>query len=319
MNDAAQADFLPIDRRDALSYEAFVEQYALPGKPVVLTGLMRDWEAARVWNFEYFRRRHGHVTIVARRSDDYDRTITLPLADYLDRIDDPDAHFYLKDWVFENDIPELRAQYRVPRHFANWVTRVPGKWQPKWRWLYIGPASSASHLHVDFLLTSAWNALFVGAKRWLAYSPDQARRMYRGAVDAFHPDLERFPGFARARAHARAAARRNHVHAGNVVARGPKRGAEPRAIGELHQCRQRAVFSETSRDRAVPSLCGSSALGQVAHAPFACGSPIGAAARSAGARVAQPRGCARRGAPVGRSFAPRQISTRIRSTRPGAP
>lgn len=200
MNDAAQADFLPIDRRDALSYEAFVEQYALPGKPVVLTGLMRDWEAARVWNFEYFRRRHGHVTIVARRSDDYERTITLPLADYLDRLDDPDAHFYLKDWVFENDIPELRAQYRVPRHFANWATRVPGKWQPKWRWLYIGPASSASHLHVDFLLTSAWNALFVGAKRWLAYSPDQARRMYRGAVDAFHPDLERFPEFAHARA-----------------------------------------------------------------------------------------------------------------------
>lgn len=201
MKRVERTDFLLIDRRDALSCDEFVEQYAMLGKPVVLTGLMQDWEAARLWNFEYFKRRHGDVTIAARCSDDYERTITMPLAAYIDSLGNPHMHFYLKDWVFEDDIPDLLAQYRVPRHFVNWTRRLPDKWQPKWRWLYIGPASSASHLHVDFLLTSAWNALFVGSKRWLVYSPDQAQHMYRGAVDAFCPDLGRFPLFTHARGH----------------------------------------------------------------------------------------------------------------------
>ena len=55
-------------------------------------------------------------------------------------------------------------------------------------------------MHVDTLMTSAWNAVQYGCKRWLFWDPSQEPFLYNGEVDAFEPDLSRFPRFAGARA-----------------------------------------------------------------------------------------------------------------------
>lgn len=188
-----------VDVRDELSPDEFLHKYALPRRPVALRGVMRDWEAARLWSFDFFRARYGHLRVTARRSDDYEDTRTLPLADYLDQLESHSAEYYLKDWEFEKDLPELRAHYQLPSYFLSWTRHLPDLIRPRWRWLFIGPPRTASNLHVDFLITSAWNALFRGTKRWHFYSPEQAPLMYRGAVNAFEPDLERFPRFSLAR------------------------------------------------------------------------------------------------------------------------
>ena len=190
-----------IDRRDNLSSEEFLKEYALPGSPVVLSGIMASWKASTLWTKEFFKSSYGALQVIARNSEDYEETIVTRFDDYLDRLwsHEERAAYYLKDWVFENVMPELMTHYHLPAYLQSWTRWLPDLIRPKWRWLFIGPPNTASHLHVDFLNTSAWNALISGRKRWLFFSPDQAPYMYRGKVNAFHPDLERYPLFAKAK------------------------------------------------------------------------------------------------------------------------
>jgi hypothetical protein len=187
-----------LDRVDRITAGDFVRRYARPGRPVALTGLVDDWEASRLWSRSFFVERYGDHPVVVRNSVDYEDKRVLPLRAYFEDMENggPTSAFYLKDWIFEDELPELRSHFEPPDYFRSITARLP--W-PKWRWIFIGPPRTASHLHVDFLNTSAWNAVFSGRKRWIFFRPEDARFLYRGAVDAFEPDLERFPLFAQAR------------------------------------------------------------------------------------------------------------------------
>jgi hypothetical protein len=71
--------------------------------------------------------------------------------------------------------------------------------------LWIGPAGTASHLHID--QRDGLACLYLGRKRFWLYPPSERRRLYTrgraparsGVVDPRSPDLVRFPGFAHAR------------------------------------------------------------------------------------------------------------------------
>ena len=122
------------------------------------------------------------------------------MEDYLDymantREEDP---YYMSRWRFPLTHPELLDHYHVPPHFHNWYAHLPPDKDPIWKWIYLGPAGSGIAMHVDFMCTAAWNMLFFGEKHWLFFGPDQNERVYEGKVDAFDPDLERYPRFAEA-------------------------------------------------------------------------------------------------------------------------
>jgi hypothetical protein len=195
---AAAAETL--DRVHRITREDFVRRYSRPGRPVALTGVIDDWPAARLWSRDFFAERYGDHRVVVRNSLDYEDARVLPLRQYFHDMEHggPTAAFYLKDWVFEHELPELRDHFQPPKYFRSVTERLPWPW-PKWRWIFIGPGGTASHLHVDFLNTSAWNAVFGGRKRWVFFRPEDARFLYRGAVNAFEPDVDRFPLFRRAR------------------------------------------------------------------------------------------------------------------------
>ncbi|MBO1348485.1 MAG: cupin-like domain-containing protein [Hormoscilla sp. GUM202] len=188
-----------MDRRENLSQKEFLHEYAYPGKPVVLLNAMNQWSAYKLWTKEFFATHYGALKVSVRKSDNYDDEITLRLDEYINNLSSSEklSFYYLKDWVFEKVCPELMNYYDPPSYFKSWTRWLPEFIRPKWRWLYIAPPNSASHLHVDFLNTSAWNALFLGKKRWLFFSPDQARYMYKGEVNAFKPNIEKFPFFAK--------------------------------------------------------------------------------------------------------------------------
>jgi hypothetical protein len=190
-----------LERVDGITAEEFVARYARPGRPVTLTGMLDHWEAARLWSRDFFVERYGDHPVWVRNSLDYEDKRRVPLRQYFTDMEagGPTAGFYLKDWIFEDELPELRRHFEPPEYFRSVTERLPRRLRPKWRWLFIGPPRTASHLHVDFLNTSAWNAVFSGRKRWIFFRPEDARYLYRGAVDAFEPDLERFPELARAR------------------------------------------------------------------------------------------------------------------------
>jgi hypothetical protein len=188
-----------VERRKNLSAEEFRARYAIPGVPVVLEGLADDWPARRLWTLEFFKQNYGAVETTVYTSGRKTTPRNMSLSAYLEYMESTQdaAPDYLRAWSLSS-FPELRAQYRRPSYFPCWTDRLPRDVRPTWKWLFIGPARSGSAMHRDFIGSAAWNMLFEGEKTWWFYPPHQTSHVYSGEVDAFRPDPERFPLFAKA-------------------------------------------------------------------------------------------------------------------------
>tara|TARA_Y100001947_G_C10167123_1_gene230719 strand:+ start:16 stop:597 length:582 start_codon:yes stop_codon:yes gene_type:complete len=72
---------------------------------------------------------------------------------------DKDDVFYLKNYLIAKSA--LSGSYSIPHYFEN------APFQPyDWKWLYWGPPSSSSKIHIDTTLSSAWNVVISGEKMW---------------------------------------------------------------------------------------------------------------------------------------------------------
>lgn len=191
-----------VDRVGGLTRATFLERYGYPAEPAVITDITTGWTAHSRWTPEFFRATLGETIVGVRRTRNLGDTRRMRLSDYFDYLElesssDGDP-YYLVDWLFRRRQPELCDDYEVPAYFNSWLDRLPAAVRPELRWMYIGPARSGSRMHVDTMMTSAWNAVVSGEKRWVFYPPDQAENLYFGRVDAFNPDFSQFPLFAQA-------------------------------------------------------------------------------------------------------------------------
>jgi hypothetical protein len=81
---------------------------------------------------------------------------------------------YIFDPTFGESAPPLLVDYTVPPLFGEDFLELLGEeLRPPFRWLVLGPPRSGAAWHVDPSLTSAWNALLTGKKRWAFYPPGQ--------------------------------------------------------------------------------------------------------------------------------------------------
>jgi len=109
------------------------------------------------------------------------------LADYIASIHTAPATdpYYLKDWVFKSQAPELYEDFSAPSQFPCYFSALDPEMQPDFSWIYIGPRHSTSNFHRDVAATSAWNALLAGRKLWLFFPPDDHADRYHNDLDAF--------------------------------------------------------------------------------------------------------------------------------------
>ncbi|GIL61055.1 hypothetical protein Vafri_15459 [Volvox africanus] len=100
--------------------------------------------------------------------------MTLPAyVDYMARQADEEP-LYVFDATFTEAAPGIRKLYDVPHVFTKDYYAELGAARPNFRWLVLGPARAGASWHVDPALTSAWNALLSGHKRWALYPPHVA-------------------------------------------------------------------------------------------------------------------------------------------------
>ncbi|NDD31670.1 MAG: hypothetical protein EB084_25760, partial [Proteobacteria bacterium] len=112
-----------------------------------------------------------------------------------------EAPWYLASWRFWEAFPALLDDFEVPSWLGDdWLAQVDEAVRPTLIWMFIGPPRTGSWLHLDVAHSSAWNAQITGRKRWILFPPGQDDCLYDGRVNAFAPDLARFPLFAKARA-----------------------------------------------------------------------------------------------------------------------
>jgi hypothetical protein len=149
-----------IDRRSELSLEAFIRDYAIPNKPVIITDIVQNWPAYKNWNFEHFA---GTGPYRCERVDmSFDKYYQ-----YMVHTQD-EAPLYLFDKNLSSDVA---GDYTVPEYFAkDYFKLLPNR--PDFRWVIMGPTRSGSTFHVDPNSTSAWNAVIRGSKKWILYPPN---------------------------------------------------------------------------------------------------------------------------------------------------
>ncbi|XP_020593236.1 F-box protein At1g78280 [Phalaenopsis equestris] len=169
--DGFTSDGKDLERRNNQSLEAFNNKID-EKKPVLLTEVASTWPARYKWTVDQLLSNYGDVSFrISQRSS---KKITMKLKDYVSYMNcqhDEDP-LYIFDDKFGEVAPALLQDYCVPSLFQeDFFDVLDYDQRPPFRWLIIGPERSGASWHVDPGLTSAWNTLLCGRKRWALYPP----------------------------------------------------------------------------------------------------------------------------------------------------
>jgi len=136
-----------IDILDNPTSNFFIKNYEKKSIPCLIKNYPMDWPLSKMPDYYIARKLNvGNFYRYLKRDSHY----LLP---------DKDDVFYLKDYLITNSA--LRDSYTIPHYFAD------APFQPdNWKWLYWGPPSSSSKIHIDTALSSAWNVVISGEKMW---------------------------------------------------------------------------------------------------------------------------------------------------------
>ena len=164
-------------------------------RPVVLTGLARDWPAMTTWSFDFFEQRYVHESVLVTDHLGSKNIHKVRLSAYLDYVRNPsepflagkrsDAPWYSPYWCPFADHPELLDDFDLSGAVENWmpaqdaVGATPGsseeimaRWALRgFMWLFIGPSGTFTPRHLDTLNTHAWNCQITGCKRFDIWRP----------------------------------------------------------------------------------------------------------------------------------------------------
>ncbi|KAK9069527.1 hypothetical protein SSX86_011431 [Deinandra increscens subsp. villosa] len=160
-----------VERKTDLSLEEFLQQYDAQ-KPVLVSGLADTWLAKKTWTPEQLLIKYEDTSFrISQRSAN---KVAMKLKDYVSYIQEQhdEDPLYIFDDKFGEVAPDLLKDYSVPHLFPDdYFDVLDSDQRPPFRWLIIGPERSGASWHVDPALTSAWNTLLCGRKRWALYPP----------------------------------------------------------------------------------------------------------------------------------------------------
>ena len=206
---------MDIERRSKLSYAQFAREYMIPRKPVIITGVMDECPARRKWTPEYFLERFGERRLVTTSGE-------MRMREIVQGVLHPNGKSpFLRESAIAWWLPELMADLAPYPCYAhpNWLAYPFARWPDVRR---SGHASRLTRigqtelnftganmrfptLHVDLFCAHALVMQWYGAKKFFIFPPEDTKYLYRrpgtwGSEfnDVEHPDLQKFPGFAKA-------------------------------------------------------------------------------------------------------------------------
>ncbi|XP_023763630.1 lysine-specific demethylase JMJ21 [Lactuca sativa] len=160
-----------VERKTDISPDEFLQQYDAH-KPVLISGLADTWAARKTWTPEQLLLKYG--TTPFRISQRSAKKLSMKFEDYVSYMQEQhdEDPLYIFDDNFGEVAPDLLKDYNVPNLFPDdYFDVLANDQRPPFRWLIIGPERSGASWHVDPALTSAWNTLLCGRKRWALYPP----------------------------------------------------------------------------------------------------------------------------------------------------
>jgi Cupin-like domain len=200
-------DYAVVEKREQLSRDEFEQRYVRGCRPVVITGLARDWPALKRWSPQDLKQRFGHLEVevqTERQADpEYEQNKLqhrrrVRLGDFVDQVlaaGTSNDHYLtannelLRQPEFApllSDIGSL-PDYCDASQLANSCS------------FWFGPAGTVTPLHHDTLML--FHTQVVGRKRWRFVSPLETPHLYNyydvySPIDIDRPDLNRYPDFS---------------------------------------------------------------------------------------------------------------------------
>lgn len=196
----------PIEKIGALSDQDFKERFYKPRTPVVLTELAKSWPAFTKWNWDYFKTIVGDKEVgiynniksdaytPVNKADDY-----VSFGEYVDKVRQGPAPWRIFLFNIFNHAPQLTEDFEWPDHLMKgFVKRVP--------MLFVGGATSITHMHFDIDMSHILHSQFAGRKRVLMFPYEEQHKLYRKPFEVlsladfsnYHagngkPDYRQFP------------------------------------------------------------------------------------------------------------------------------
>lgn len=201
-----------VDRVDNISELDFQEHYYKPMKPLVINDLSKNWPAYHKWNWQFFKDTVGSKQVALYNNVKSDAYTPINTADdyktfgeYVDMISQGPAGWRIFLFNIFDHAPQLAQDFTWPEHLMKgFVKRFP--------MLFVGGATSITHMHFDIDMSHIMHTQFLGRKKVLLFPHQEQHKLYRkpfevlSLADFSHydqnngtPDYERFPALKLAR------------------------------------------------------------------------------------------------------------------------
>lgn len=195
-----------IDRVEEISTDDFKKNYYQPMKPLIITGLAKPWPAYTKWDWDYFKNIVGDVKVGLYNNVKSDAYTPINTADdyktfgeYIDMIKQGPAAWRIFLFNIFEHAPQLTKDFTWPENLMKgFVKRYP--------MLFVGGATSITHMHFDIDLSHILHTQFMGRKRVLLFPHEEQHKLYRKPFEVLsladfsnysenngNPDYEKFP------------------------------------------------------------------------------------------------------------------------------
>ena len=169
----------PVPFVDTIEPSRFNSDFFEPQLPVVIRNLAKEWPAYQKWDWDYFKKLVGEQQVALYNNVKSDAYTPINTADdyktfgeYIDMIRKGPAGWRIFLFNIFDHAPELVKDFTWPEHLMKgFVKNYP--------MLFVGGASSITHMHFDIDLSNIIHTQFMGRKRVLLFPFQEQHKLYR--------------------------------------------------------------------------------------------------------------------------------------------
>lgn len=201
----------PVDTFETINAQQFRKDYYLQQKPVVIRSLAKQWPAYEKWNWQYFKEIVGNERVGIFNNVKSDAYTPINTADdyttfgaYVDMVAKGPAGWRIFLFNIFDHAPQLVNDFTWPEEYMKGFVK-------KYPMLFVGGATSITHMHFDIDLSHILHTQFAGRKRVLLFPYAEQYKLYRKPFEVlsladfsnYHqntgkPDYEAFPAIKKA-------------------------------------------------------------------------------------------------------------------------
>ena len=164
---------------ETIDPQVFKVQFYDRQKPVVIKDVVKEWPAYTKWNWDYFKKLVGNQRVALYNNIKSDAYTPINTADdyktfgeYIDMISKGPAGWRIFLFNIFDHAPELVRDFNWPEHLMKGFVK-------KYPMLFVGGASSITHMHFDIDLSHILHTQFAGRKRVLLFPFEEQYKLYR--------------------------------------------------------------------------------------------------------------------------------------------